>query len=56
MCEVAEGEIIPDFTVIYGYGMRRMDQSGVEGLRMKNVSRQVDALRKLIPSNPAKFQ
>lgn len=56
MCEVAEGEIVPDFTVIYGNGTRRLDKSGVEDLNLRMVGRQVDVLRKLIPSNPAKFQ
>jgi len=56
LCEVAEGESVPDFTVIYGNGMRRLDKSGVEDLNLKMVGRQVDVLRKLIPSNLAKFQ
>jgi dynactin-6 len=56
LCEVADGEIVPDFTVIYGNGMRRVDKSGVEDLNLKMVGRQVDVLRKLIPSNLAKFQ
>lgn len=53
---MAEGEIIPDFTVIYGNGLRKLDKSGVEGLNLKMVGRQVEVLRKLIPSNLAKFQ
>jgi dynactin-6 len=56
MCEVAEREILPDFTVIYGNGLRRIDNSGVENLKLKMVGRQVEVLRKLIPSNRAKFQ
>ncbi|CZR57123.1 uncharacterized protein PAC_07012 [Phialocephala subalpina] len=56
LCEVAEGEVLPDFTVIFGNGMRRIDNSGVEDLKMKMVARQVEVLRKLIPSNIAKFQ
>ncbi|KAE8451595.1 hypothetical protein EG329_003668 [Mollisiaceae sp. DMI_Dod_QoI] len=56
LCEVAEGEVLPDFTVIFGNGMRRTDSSGVEDLKMKMVARQVEVLRKLIPSNIAKFQ
>lgn len=56
MCEVAEGEVIPDFTVIYGNGLRRIDASGVEELKLKMVGRQTDILRKLIPTNLAKFQ
>ncbi|KAF8866763.1 trimeric LpxA-like protein [Acephala macrosclerotiorum] len=56
LCEVAEGEVVPDFTIIFGNGMRRIDSSGVEDLKMKMVARQVEVLRKLIPSNIAKFQ
>lgn len=53
---MAEGEVLPDYTVIYGNGMRRVDNGGVDGLKLKLVARQVEILRKLIPSNPAKFQ
>lgn len=56
MCEVAEGEVLPDYTVLYGNGMRRLDTSGVEDLKLKVVAKQVEVLRKLIPSNLAKFQ
>lgn len=45
-----------DFTVVYGHGLRRIDRSGIEDLRLKMVARQVEVLRKLIPSNLAKFQ
>ena len=50
------GEEIPDFTVIFGNGMRRVDRSGVENQKLKTIARQVEVLRKLIPSNLAKFQ
>jgi dynactin-6 len=56
LCEVAEGDIIEDFTVIYADGMRRTDRAGVEDLKLKMMERQTEVLRKLIPSNPAKFQ
>jgi len=56
LCEVREGEVIPDYTVLYGNGLRRLDKSGVEDLKLKMVARQVEVLRKLIPSNLAKFQ
>jgi dynactin-6 len=56
LCEVAEGEVIDDFTVIYSDGMRRVDRAGIENLKLKMVGRQTEILRKLIPSNPAKFQ
>lgn len=56
LCEVQEGETIPDFTVIYGNGLRRLDTSGIEDAKMRMVGRQVEVLKKLIPSNVAKFQ
>jgi dynactin-6 len=56
MCAIADGEIVPDFTVVYGNGMRRSDSSGVEDLKLKMVARQIEVLKKLIPSNLAKFQ
>jgi dynactin-6 len=56
LCEVAERDVLPDFTVIYGNGLRRLDKSGVEDMKLKMVDRQVEVLRKLIPSNLAKFQ
>ncbi|CAD6506143.1 BgTH12-07073 [Blumeria graminis f. sp. triticale] len=54
-CEVIDKEIIPDFTVIYGTGQRRIDTSGIESLKLKMVAKQIDVLRKLIPSSVAHF-
>jgi len=56
LCIVAEYEDLPDYTVVYGDGMRRVDNSDVEDLKVKMIRRQVEVLKKLIPSNPAKFQ
>jgi len=56
LCEVAEGEVLPDCTVVYGNGLQRIDRSGVEDSKLKMVERQIEVLRKLIPSNLAKFQ
>ncbi|KAE9373454.1 trimeric LpxA-like protein [Stipitochalara longipes BDJ] len=56
LCEINEGEVVPDFTVVYGTGMRRLDSSGVEDLKLKMVARQIEVLKRLIPSNLAKFQ
>lgn len=53
---VAPDEIIPDYTVLYGNGRRRLDSSGVEDLKNKMTVRNVEILRKLIPSNLPKFQ
>lgn len=56
LCEVEEDEVLPDFTVIYGFGMRRIDNSGAEEQQAKFIAKQIEVLRKLIPSNIAKFQ
>ena len=53
---VAAGEVIPDYTVIYSNGLRRVDKRGVSDLKNKAQARQIDVLRRMIPSNPAKFQ
>ncbi|KAH7347184.1 trimeric LpxA-like protein [Plectosphaerella cucumerina] len=47
---VAPGEKLPDFTVLYSNGRRRLDQRGITDLRHRAQVRQVDVLRKLIPS------
>ncbi|KAI2784243.1 trimeric LpxA-like protein [Daldinia loculata] len=49
-------EIVPDFTVVYSNGTRRTDKRGVTELKNKAQARQIEVLRRLIPSNPAKFQ
>ncbi len=53
---VQPGEVVPDFTVVYSNGTRRLDKRGVTDLKNKAQARQIEVLRKLIPSNPAKFQ
>jgi dynactin-6 len=53
---VPAGARIPDFTVVYGNGMRRPDRRGVSALMNKAQTQQIAVLRRLIPSNPAKFQ
>ncbi|KAH9907137.1 trimeric LpxA-like protein [Xylariomycetidae sp. FL2044] len=62
-CKVGKGaklgqpwEEIPDFTVVYSNGTRRLDKRGVTDLKNKAQARQIEVLRRLIPSNPAKFQ
>ncbi|KAL2150835.1 hypothetical protein VTH82DRAFT_7398 [Thermothelomyces myriococcoides] len=53
--EIAAGETVPDFTVVYSNGMRRTDKRGMTELKNKGLARQIDVLRRIIPSNPAKF-
>ncbi|KAK4166431.1 trimeric LpxA-like protein [Cladorrhinum sp. PSN259] len=52
---IRAGERVPDFTVVYSNGMRRKDRRGVAELKNKGVARQIDVLRRMIPSNPSKF-
>ncbi|EKD14811.1 transferase hexapeptide domain protein [Drepanopeziza brunnea f. sp. 'multigermtubi' MB_m1] len=56
LCEVTDGEVLPDYTVLYGDGMRRLDASGAEDMKIKNLANQIEVMRRLIPSNLAKFQ
>lgn len=53
---IAPKERIPDGTVVYSNGMRRPDKRGIVDLRKEAQFRQIEALRRLIPSSPAKFQ
>lgn len=53
---IKPGEKIPDNTVVYSNGRRRTDRRGVTDLRHKAQTRQVEVLRKLIPSNPTRRQ
>jgi len=53
---VKPGEKLPDFTVVFSGGMRRADRRGVAELRNKGQARQIEVLRRLVVSNPAKFQ
>ncbi|KAJ4293844.1 hypothetical protein N0V88_005358 [Collariella sp. IMI 366227] len=53
--EIAPGDVVPDFTVVYSNGMRRTDRRGAVELRHKGQARQIEVLRRMIPSNPAKF-
>ncbi|KAL1836498.1 hypothetical protein VTJ49DRAFT_5072 [Mycothermus thermophilus] len=52
---VPPGDVVPDFTVVYANGMRRTDRRGMVELKNKGLARQIEVLRRLIPSNPAKF-
>ncbi|KAK3381482.1 trimeric LpxA-like protein [Podospora didyma] len=52
---IAPGDVVPEFTVVYSNGQRRTDRRGAAGLRNKGQARQIDVLRRMIPSNPGKF-
>ncbi|KAG5988996.1 hypothetical protein E4U54_004476 [Claviceps lovelessii] len=53
---VAPGEELPDHTVIYSDGLRRLDQRGITDMRKLGLVKQIAVLRKMIPSNPDKFK
>lgn len=55
LCRIGADEIIPDNTVIYGEGLRRLDVNRSE-LTAKAAARQVDVLKKLVSGNAAKWQ
>ncbi|KAL2127378.1 hypothetical protein VTI74DRAFT_10827 [Chaetomium olivicolor] len=55
LTEIAAGDVVPDLTVVYSNGLRRTDRRDVVELRHKGQARQIDVLRRMIPSNPAKF-
>lgn len=53
---IAPGETVPDYTVVFSNGLHRRDKRDVVDIRNRAQARQLEILRKLIPSNPAKFQ
>ncbi|KAI0388870.1 trimeric LpxA-like protein [Xylariaceae sp. FL0594] len=53
---ILPGDTIPDFTVVYSNGMRRLDKRGATELLYRAQARHIEVLRKLIPSNRAKFE
>ena len=52
---VRPGDVVPDLTVIYSNGARRPDRRGIVDLKHKGQARQIEVLRRMIPSNPTKF-
>ncbi|KAK0384717.1 hypothetical protein NLU13_7195 [Sarocladium strictum] len=53
---IRPGEELPDDTVVYANGLRRTDRRGLTDLRKSGLTKQITVLRKMIPSNPAKFE
>ncbi|KAJ9618718.1 hypothetical protein H2203_008922 [Taxawa tesnikishii (nom. ined.)] len=59
-CNVPAGESLPDFTVVFGFGQRRVDttmktREDVRELKQKGQLMHIDALKRLVPSNTAKW-
>ncbi|KAK7726883.1 hypothetical protein SLS53_001627 [Cytospora paraplurivora] len=53
---IPTGETIPDYTIIFANGTQRRDKRDVMDIRTRTQVRQLDVLRKLIPSKPSKFE
>ena len=53
---ILPGEEIPDFTVVYSNGLRRLDKRDLGDMRLRAQVRQVNVLRGLIPTNLVKHQ
>lgn len=53
---IAPGEVLPDHTVVYSDGLRRLDNRGVTDMRKLGLVKQIAVLKKMIPSNPDKFK
>ncbi|KAL7788180.1 trimeric LpxA-like protein [Trichoderma ceciliae] len=53
---IANGDVLPDNTVVYSNGTRRTDKRGTPELRKLSIVKQIAMLRKMIPSNPDKFR
>jgi len=54
-CEVRAGEVLPDHTVLYGEDLTRVDGSGRDEVRVRNVRSMVETLRVIVGSKPEKF-
>ncbi|KUI69269.1 Dynactin subunit 6 [Cytospora mali] len=53
---ILPGETVPDYTIIFANGTHRRDKRDVIDIRTRTQVRQLDILRKLIPSKPSKFE
>ena len=60
-CQIQQEEALKDFTIVYGDDERRQDtttqsRADIRELKLKGQTMHVDTLRRLIPSNTAKWQ
>ncbi|KAH6608824.1 hypothetical protein Trco_002170 [Trichoderma cornu-damae] len=53
---IANGDVLPDNTVVYSNGTRRTDKRGTPELRKLSMVKQIAMLKKMIPSNQDKFR
>ncbi|KAF4976316.1 hypothetical protein FZEAL_7001 [Fusarium zealandicum] len=56
MSTLAPGTVLPDYTVVFSNGMRRVDRRDLGDQKKVALVKQLAILRKMIPSNPDKFK
>ncbi|GKU00984.1 dynactin 6 [Fusarium langsethiae] len=56
MSKIAPGTVLPDNTVVFSNGTRRIDRRELSDQRKIALIKQLAILRKMIPSNPDKFK
>lgn len=56
MTKIAPGTILPDNTVVFSNGSRRIDRRNLADQRKIALMKQLAILRKMIPSNADKFK
>ena len=56
LCTVPAGETLEDYTVVFGNNQRRKAQPGLEVHRKIAHDKEVQVLKKLIPTNLTKWQ
>ena len=61
LCEVGDDEVVEDFTVVFGYGERRVDsvlrdQEEMKETRMKGRTKEIELLKTLIPDGGAEWR
>lgn len=53
---IAPGEIVPDCTVVYSNGRRRVDKRRILETKNVNIVKQINIVRKMIRSDQDKFK
>ncbi|KAF5024802.1 hypothetical protein F66182_3118 [Fusarium sp. NRRL 66182] len=56
MSNIAPGTVLPDNTVVFSNGIRRIDRRDISDQKKVALIKQLAILRKMIPSNPDKFK
>lgn len=61
LCEVNDGEVLEDFTLVYGYGEKRVDvtlrdHEEAREMRLKGRRKEIELLRVLVPDAGAKWR